>query len=112
MYTLYALIFLIWFGIPGLFIYLMYWILKKSGRKKLGTIVSIVLILPFLMLTLYLLFDDLLFSKSDARQLLSEHHITLNDDFKIISNQSGEETMIPIPIPCIVQMAKASLQHL
>jgi hypothetical protein len=36
-----------------------------------------------------LLFDDLLFSKSDARQLLSEHHITLNDDFKIISNQSG-----------------------
>lgn len=89
MYTLYALIFLIWFGIPGLFIYLMYWILKKSGRKKLGTIVSIVLILPFLMLTLYLLFDDLLFSKSDARQPLSEHHITLNDDFKIISNQSG-----------------------
>jgi len=67
----------------------MYWILKKSGRKKLGTIVSIVLILPFLMLTLYLLFDDLLFSKSDARQLLSEHHIPLNDDFKIISNQSG-----------------------
>ncbi len=89
MYTLYTLIFLIWFGIPGLFIYLMYWILKKSGRKKLGTIVSIVLILPFLVLTLYLLFDDLLFSKSDARQLLSEHHITLNDDFKIISNQSG-----------------------
>jgi len=67
----------------------MYWILKKSGRKKLGTIVSIVLILPFLIFTLYLLFDDLLFSKSDARQLLREHHITLSDDFKIISNQSG-----------------------
>jgi len=89
MYTLYALIFLIWFCIPGLFICLIYWILKKSGRKKLGTIVSIVLILSFLIFKLFLLFDDLLFSKSDARKLLSEHHITLNDDFKIISNQSG-----------------------
>lgn len=89
MYILYALIFLIWFCIPGLFIYLIYWILKKSGRKKLGTIVSIVLILSFLIFTLYLLFDALLFSKSDARKLLSEYHITLNDDFKIISNQSG-----------------------
>ncbi|MGJ1457195.1 hypothetical protein, partial [Sphingobacterium multivorum] len=27
--------------------------------------------------------------RHDARKLLSEHHITLKDDFKIISNQSG-----------------------
>lgn len=83
------LIISLFFLAPAIFIYFTYWILKKFGRKKLGTIVSIVLILPFLIFALYLLFDDLLFSKSDARKLLSEHHITLNDDFKIISNQSG-----------------------
>jgi len=86
---LYFIIFLIWFCIPALFIYFIYWILKKSKRKRLGIITSIAFAFSFLLLTLYLLFGDLLFSKSDARKLLREHHIILNDDFKIISNQSG-----------------------
>ena len=85
----FLLIISLFFLAPAIFIYFTYWVLKKSGRRKLGTAVSIILTVPFLLLTVYLLFDDLLFSKSDARKLLREHHITLNDDFKIISNHSG-----------------------
>ncbi|MCS4228928.1 hypothetical protein M2408_005068 [Sphingobacterium sp. BIGb0165] len=63
--------------------------MKKSNRKKTGIIASIVLVLSFLLFTSYIIFDDLLLSKSEAREILKEHQIVLNDDFEVTFNQSG-----------------------
>ncbi len=88
-YLFYLIIFLLFFCVPCLFIYFLYWILKKSGRKKTGIITSIVLILPFLLFTSYIIFDDLFLSKSETREILKGHQIVLNDDFEVTFNQSG-----------------------
>lgn len=85
----YFMIFLLFFCVPCLFIYFLYWILKKSGRKKTGIIASIVLIFPFLFFTSYIIFDELFLSKSEAREILKEHQVILHDDFEVTFNQSG-----------------------
>jgi len=68
-------------------IYLSYWIPKKKGKRKLGIILSRILIVFFSILTLAFIFDDFLFFKSDVKKHLSEPKIELKDDFKLLTNE-------------------------
>ena len=70
-------------------IYLSYWIPKKAGKRKLGIILSRILSIILVIIVLSFIFDDDLYSKSDAENALSEHKIQLIDNFKILSNESG-----------------------
>ncbi|MFD2556321.1 hypothetical protein [Sphingobacterium tabacisoli] len=73
----------------GLIIFGIYWILKKTGHKVAGAIVSSILVLMVLSGAIFFVFEDSFFSKSDANELLSKHNIVLQDDFEILSNTSG-----------------------
>ncbi|MDR2284809.1 MAG: hypothetical protein LBE37_16460 [Sphingobacterium sp.] len=85
----YLIIFAPTITLIGLIIFGIYWVLKKKGHKAAATIVSSVLILAFISVAIFFVFEDSFFSKSDANELLSKHNIVLQDDFEILSNTSG-----------------------
>ena len=69
-------------------IFLSYWLPKKLGYPKLGKALAKLLGLSFIILTVYIVFEDQLFSKKDAIKLLTEQDIHLLDKFEIIDNKS------------------------
>lgn len=69
-------------------IFLIYWILKRIGYPKTGKYISIILTLLIFILTALTVFEDDLFSKSDAQKLLIELNINIADDFEIDENKS------------------------
>jgi amino acid transporter len=70
-------------------IYLAYWLPKRLGKRKLGLWIAGLLATGLLTIIVSTLVKDYFFFKSDAIECLSEHNLKLEDDFKIISNQSG-----------------------
>ncbi len=56
----------------GLIIFGVYWILKKTGHKVAGVILSSVLVFAILSAAIFFAFEDSFFSKSDATELLSK----------------------------------------
>ncbi|MDQ7918556.1 hypothetical protein RBU60_13335 [Mesonia sp. MT50] len=70
-------------------IYLSYWVPKRFGKKKLGIVISRILIIGTVILILTLFFEDKLFFKSDVKEYLSFQKVELKDDFKLINNESG-----------------------
>lgn len=73
--------------------YLLYFILKKLRLRKTGKIIAIVLATLIISGTLKEVFKDDLFSKSSAKKLLLEQHITLNDDFELTHNEFRESLL-------------------
>jgi len=71
-------------------IILTYWIPKKLGHKKLGFVLSGILIAGLILFTVATIFRDYLFFKSDANAFLSNNDIQLHDEFKIIHNDRDE----------------------
>lgn len=88
-FVIYILILIVLLLLTIGIIYLSYWIPKKYGKKKLGIIISSILIVGTIIFILASIFDDSLFLKSDAKKFLIEQKVELNDDFKIINNKSG-----------------------
>ena len=88
-YLFYLLILIILLLILVGIVYLSYWIPKKMGKRKLGIILSRILSIGLILLVLSFIFEDELYSKSDAKESLVEHKIELKDNFKILTNQSG-----------------------
>ncbi|RZF62547.1 hypothetical protein [Sphingobacterium corticibacterium] len=82
-------IILIFVGLVGGLIYFAYWLPKKVGYPKVGWLFSSILTVTFLYFTVIIVFEDELFSKSDAQEKLREHGFILQDDFSIVSNLSG-----------------------
>jgi hypothetical protein len=68
-------------------IFFSYWIPKRMGHKKLGTVISLTLIAGLGLLVLFAVFHDRLFFKSDVDKFLARHNIKLNDDFRILTNE-------------------------
>ena len=68
--------------------FLVYWIPKKLGFPKIGRILAIIVGLSAITTTAYIIFEDQLFFKRDARSLLAEQDIYLTDNFEIIENYS------------------------
>ncbi|UPZ35826.1 hypothetical protein MUB18_17120 [Sphingobacterium sp. PCS056] len=69
--------------------YIGYWTLKKIGYKKAGTIIAVIVTTSLLMLTLSFVFEDELFTKSDAEKFLLQQNIKLEDDYKILNNKTS-----------------------
>ena len=70
-------------------IYLGYWIPKKMGKRKMGILISRILAIGIVLVILSMVFEDNLFSKSDAKEYLAKQQIELKDNFKILENKSG-----------------------
>ncbi|WP_131725308.1 hypothetical protein [Chryseobacterium sp. Leaf180] len=68
--------------------YLIYLVPKKLGYPKVGKYLAILVGLFFVWLTIITIFEDQLFSKKDARELLIEQDINLADKFEILENES------------------------
>nr|WP_298659557.1 hypothetical protein [uncultured Flavobacterium sp.] len=69
-------------------VYILYSIPKKRGQKKTGIILSSIVGLFFLLFAVNIFFEDELFSKNDALDLLKEQNVVLNDNFEILKNES------------------------
>lgn len=82
------LLFILILGIILLISFLLYSIPKKLGDPKLGKILSSIFLLFIISFTIYEIFRDEFFTKSNAKELLAEQKIILKDDFKIINNIS------------------------
>jgi len=81
---------LIWPLILGTqIIFIVYWAFRLFGRKKVGTIVTLVIAGLFLLIAMQPWISDWMFNKKDAKEILSYHGFELKNDFKILKNESG-----------------------
>lgn len=76
---------LLFIGIP----FLIFFILRRFGQPKIGKIIGIGVLAILTLFTTYIVFEDHFFFKSTARNKLKQADLILNDDFKIINNESG-----------------------
>ena len=63
--------------------------MKKLRKPKTGKIIGISVFVVFISTTIYISFEDYFFFKNSARKELKQVNLVLNDDFKIIKNESG-----------------------
>lgn len=70
-------------------IFLSFWLPKKLGFLKAGKIIGALTCCFFVYIVVSMIFEDELFSKNDAIELLEEQKIHLNDDFKLNENSSS-----------------------
>lgn len=72
----------------GLLIWLPYYILQKSRYAKFAKVLPGALLIILLFGVLLLIFGDMLFTKSQAKSLLMEQQIILQDEFELKRNTS------------------------
>ncbi|MCB2377524.1 hypothetical protein LGH70_08020 [Hymenobacter sp. BT635] len=70
-------------------VYFFYWLPAKAGHPKVGRGLAALVAGFFVVAAAGLVFEDELFSKSDARKLLREQGVLLQDDFTIQANHSS-----------------------
>jgi hypothetical protein len=87
-FFLIGLLLIAFIGLPIGFTYLFYLIPKKLGHQKVGKILSSMFGLFVVTIFLLNIFEDDLFTKNDAKELLEEQNISLADKFDIESNVS------------------------
>jgi len=75
----------LFFGVP----FLIYFIFKECKKPRTGKVVGLGVLIFFLLITTYTIFEDQFFFKSSARNELKKMGLVLNDDFEIIKNESG-----------------------
>ena len=69
-------------------VWLCFWIPKKFGYPKFGKYFSIIIGIIIAIFILTEIFEDELFSKNDAKELLKEQNIVLIDEFELTENKS------------------------
>ena len=70
-------------------IFITYWTLRLFGKRRAGKIIALILTGIFLLILFSPWISDWIYNKQDVRKVLSFHGIELNDDFKILENESG-----------------------
>lgn len=80
---------LIFLAIPTGLGILVYLIPKRLGYPKLAKYLTIAYGLFVLTIGLYIVFEDQLFTKNHAKELVEEQDIKLTDDFKLLKNESS-----------------------
>jgi len=70
-------------------IFITYWTLKYFKLKKAGIILTSILTTVFITLCLSPWISDWTFNQTDAKKVLTQHGIELNENFDLISNESG-----------------------
>ena len=68
---------------------LLYFVPKKLGYPKTAKYLTIVYGLFILTVVFFNVFEDKLFSKNDAKELVEEQNIKLTDNFEVINNESS-----------------------
>ncbi|MES2726820.1 MAG: hypothetical protein V4643_06935 [Bacteroidota bacterium] len=89
MFVLISLFILFIIGIPIGIGVLCYFGFKNSGRPKTAKYVTILYVLCLLIFTLLTIFEDQLFTKNNAKELVEEQGIVLTNQFDLISNESS-----------------------
>ena len=77
-------------SIPILIGYLIYRLIKRKFKVKYANIFAIIYSLLFFLFILYQIYEDELFTKNEATELVEDLGFKLNDDFEIIENKSNE----------------------
>jgi hypothetical protein len=85
---IYLIVFLLIFTIIIGIICLSFWFPKKLGYPKFGKYLSLIISVIIGLYFLSGIFEDELFSKSNATEILAELNIKLNDEFELIDNKS------------------------
>lgn len=90
MIPLLEILFLIalFFGISAGLTYLSYQIPNKLGYPKIGRSLSFVAGLVCFFVAVSVVFEDQLFSRTDARKLINLQGIQLKEDFELLKNES------------------------
>lgn len=70
-------------------LFIVYWTFRLYGRKKTGSILTIVVAGIFTLIVLQPWISDWTFNKRSAQNILSYHGFMLTDDFEILKNESG-----------------------
>ncbi len=89
-FVFWLILFFVFIVLPFGFGFLLYFIPKKLGFIKTGIAFSVGYFLLLFGLLLYGIFEDDLFTKNQAKDLLETENIYLKDDFKILENESNE----------------------
>jgi len=79
---------LLFIGLLIGFTFLLYFIPKKLGYQKTGIILSSLFGLFLTAITLSSIFEDELFTQNEAKRLIEEQEIILEDKFEIENNES------------------------
>lgn len=84
-----ALTVLAFLGLPVGIAYLLYFVPRKVGHPKAGKYLAIAFGTVVLVGTLWIVFEDQLFTRGNVKDLLQEQQIVLMDDFNIQDNHSS-----------------------
>ena len=71
---------------------LFYFVPKKLGYPKTAKYLTIAFGLIVLTIGLFITFEDQLFTKNDAKELVEEQDIKLTDEFELLNNESMSAT--------------------
>lgn len=84
-----AILFLIFIGIPLGFLWFLYFIGTKLQSRKTGIWLASIMGSVYLLIFLFLNFEDKFFFKSDAEKILRKNEIILKDDFEITEHETS-----------------------
>lgn len=87
-FLLIVLYLLVFCGIPIGLVCLFYFVPKKLGYPKTGKYLSIIFGVLVLILVLWTVFENQLFTKDNAKELVEEQQILLKDNFELQENKS------------------------
>ncbi len=83
-----GLFILVFVGIPLVIGLLLYFIPKRLGYPKTAKYVTISYGLIVLAIGLFIAFEDQLFTKNNAKELVEEQNFILLDEFELLNNES------------------------
>ena len=81
-FLLIILFIIIFIVFPVGIIYLIYAIPKNLGYPKVGKFIAVTFAISVTIVIIMSVFEDQFFTKNDAKELLSEQEITLNDEIE------------------------------
>ncbi len=70
-------------------VFIIYWGFRLFGKKKTGTILSLIIAGIFILAIMQPWISDWTFNKNEARKIMNHHNFELEDDFEILRNESG-----------------------
>jgi len=83
-----GLFIVVFVGIPVGIGLLFYFIPKRLGYPKTAKYLTITYGLIVLVIGLFIVFEDQLFTKNNAKELVEEQKFKLNDEFELLNNES------------------------
>ncbi len=76
-------------GLPIGLAYLLYYVPKRLGYPRIGKYLVSISSFLIVLLVLWLVFEDQLFTKNKAKELVEEQQILLLDKFELVNNESS-----------------------